>query len=213
MESRAAEHQGVDDRDPATGRSEMTSDELLRALEERAGISDRDEAEHTAIVVLQALCVPRRARPAPVGLRRARADLSHANEDTTEEEGTMAVHLNRTSYEFAQQLVQEGRVVLDERDDWSEHQPSTREENEYISEHGIRAYAKWHLGYDDEQDEDNKGRYKFPYGDFKDVHLCAILAAESRAAQRKYTDIQMASAHLHGMLEQIQKSQARSGRA
>ena len=54
---------------------------------------------------------------------------------------------------------------------------------------------------DDEQDEDNKGRYKFPYGDFKKVHRCAILAAESRAGQYKYFDIENAVAHLHGMTE------------
>jgi hypothetical protein len=46
-----------------------------------------------------------------------------------------------------------------------------------------------------------KSRYKFPYGDFVNVHRCAVLAAESRAGQRKYTDVELAAAHLHGMLE------------
>jgi hypothetical protein len=113
----------------------------------------------------------------------------------------MAVRLNRPAFEYAQDLVKDGQIVLDERDDWSEHQPSAQDENEYIKEHGIGAYAKWHLGIDDEQAEENKGRYKFPYGDFKKVHRCAILAAESRAGQRKYNDIELAVAHLHGMLE------------
>lgn len=113
----------------------------------------------------------------------------------------MAVRLNRPAFEYAQELVRQGQVVLDERDDWSEHQPSARQENEYIEEHGIGAYAKWHLGVDDEQRETNKGRYKFPYGDFSKVHRCAVLSAESRAGQRKYTDIELAVAHLHGMLE------------
>jgi hypothetical protein len=117
----------------------------------------------------------------------------------------MAVRLNRSAFEYAKELVGEGEVVLDERDDWSEHQPSAREENEYIKEHGIGAYAKWHLGIDDEQAEENKGRYKFPYGDFRKVHRCAVLAAESRAGQRKYTDIELAVAHLHGMLEALRQ--------
>jgi hypothetical protein len=30
-----------------------------------------------------------------------------------------------------------------------------------------------------------------------------VLAAESRAGQRKYTDIENAAAHLHGMLEAV----------
>jgi hypothetical protein len=51
-----------------------------------------------------------------------------------------------------------------------------------------------------------KGRYKFPYGDFQNVHRCGLLAAESRAGQRKYHDIELAVAHLHGMLEALQRS-------
>jgi hypothetical protein len=35
------------------------------------------------------------------------------------------------------------------------------------------------------------------------VHLCGVLAAESRAAQRKYRDIETAAAHIHGMLEAL----------
>ena len=113
----------------------------------------------------------------------------------------MAVKLHKAGFDHAKKLVNDGKVVRDERDDWSEHQPSAAEENEFISRHGFAEYGKWHLGIDDEQDEDNKGRYKFPYGDFKKVHRCAILAAESRAGQYKYFDIENAAAHLHGMIE------------
>jgi hypothetical protein len=56
---------------------------------------------------------------------------------------------------------------------------------------------------DDEQDPGNKGRYKFPYGDFEKVHRCGILSAESRAGQNKYTDIELAMAHVHGMLDEL----------
>jgi hypothetical protein len=114
---------------------------------------------------------------------------------------THSVKLNRTAYDYAQELIRSGHRVLDGRDDWSEHQPSAAEENRYIEEHGWGSYAKWHLGVDDEQREETKAHYKFPYGDFKDVHRCAILAAESRAGQRGYTDIELAAAHLHGMLD------------
>ncbi len=113
----------------------------------------------------------------------------------------MAVKLHTSGFEHAKELVEEGKMVLDERDDWSEHQPSAEEKNEFIRRHGMAEYGKWHLGIDDEEDEDNKGRYKFPYGDFKKIHRCAILAAESRAGQYKYFDIENAVAHLHGMTE------------
>jgi hypothetical protein len=111
--------------------------------------------------------------------------------------------LNARGYEHAQRLVEQRKAVLDQRDDWSEHQPSTQDQNRYIQEHGIGEYARWFLGVDETQDSNNKGRYKFPYGDFEDVHRCAVLSAESRAGQRKYYDIERAAAHLHGMLEAL----------
>jgi hypothetical protein len=118
----------------------------------------------------------------------------------------MAVKLNSNGYKHAQELVNAGKVVLDERDDWSEHQPSAEEENEFIAEHGWGEYAKWHLGVDDEANRETKGHYKFPYGDFEAVHRCGVLAAESRAGQRKYFDIERAAAHLHGMLEALRSA-------
>lgn len=117
----------------------------------------------------------------------------------------MSVKLHRGGFDHAKQLIEDGKVVLDDRDDWSEHQPSAEDENEFIRRHGIGEFGRWHLGIDDEQDQNNKGRYKFPYGDFKDVHRCAVLAAESRAGQYKYLDIESAAAHLHGMLEVVKR--------
>jgi hypothetical protein len=113
----------------------------------------------------------------------------------------MAVKLNKQAFEHATELIEQGKFVFDEKDMWSEHQPSTQDENEYIREHGFGEYAKWFLGIDTDEDEDNKGRYKFPFGDFEKVHRCGVLAAESRAGQYKYDDIEDAAAHLHGMID------------
>ena len=118
----------------------------------------------------------------------------------------MAVKRNERAFDHARDLIAVGKYVIDDRDAWSEHQPSARQENDYIERHGIPEYARWHLGIDDEVDENRKGRYKFPYGDFQDVHRCGLLAAESRAGQRKYYDIELAVAHLHGMLEALRMS-------
>jgi hypothetical protein len=115
----------------------------------------------------------------------------------------MAVKLSRTAYEYAQALIRDGKVVLDDRDDWSEHRPSADQENAFIEQHGYRDYSKWHLGVDDGMKPDTKGHYKFPYGDFDKVHRCGVLAAEVRAAQNDYDDIAKAAAHLHGMLEAV----------
>ena len=113
----------------------------------------------------------------------------------------MAIKLSRRSYEHAQQLVRQGKVVLDDRDDWSEHQPTSAEKNAFIEEHGWEEYGRWHLGVDDSHAADTKARYSFPYGDFADVHRCAVLSAESRAGQYDHEDIKSAAGHLHGMLE------------
>jgi hypothetical protein len=122
----------------------------------------------------------------------------------------MAVKLNRRAYEHAQQLIEAGRYVIDERDDWSEHQPSAQQENEYLETHGFDEYAKWYLGVDDQAREGTKARCKFPYGDFENVHRCAVLAAESRAGQYDHADIELAVAHLHGMLEALAHGSTRS---
>ena len=115
----------------------------------------------------------------------------------------MPVKLNKVAFEFAKDLIREGRVVLDERDAWSEHQPPAEKENEFIRLHGFEQYGKWYLGIDDEKDKQTKAKYKFPYGDFEKVHRCAVLSAESRAGQYKHHDIELAAAHLHGMMEEI----------
>jgi hypothetical protein len=58
----------------------------------------------------------------------------------------VAVRLNETAFEFAKRLISEGEAVFDERDDWSEHQPTAGDGNKFIGEHGMSQYAKWHLG-------------------------------------------------------------------
>jgi hypothetical protein len=113
------------------------------------------------------------------------------------------VRLNDGAYTYARQLVTEGKAVADERDAWSEHQPSARDENEFLSQHGWGAYARWYLGINEDADEETKERYEFPYGDFEKVHRCGVLAAESRAGQYGHAEIEAAAAHLHGMLDEL----------
>jgi hypothetical protein len=120
----------------------------------------------------------------------------------------MAVTLNRKAFEHAKELVGKGKAVVDDRDAWSEHQPSAQRENAFIEANGFEEYGKWHLGIDDEADKDTKRRYKFPYGDFEKVHRCAVLSAESRAGQYKHFEVERACAHLHGMIDQLRQKVA-----
>ena len=114
----------------------------------------------------------------------------------------MATKLNEHAYQFAQGLIKEGRFVLDQRDDWSEHQPSAGVEDRYLEEHGWDEYRNWYLGVDDEYGENTKSRYKFPYGDFQNVHRCGVISAESRAGQYKHLDVESAASHLLSMLDE-----------
>lgn len=117
----------------------------------------------------------------------------------------MTVKRNERAFDHARELIMAGEYVGDDRDAWSEHRPSAQQENDFIDRHGIGEYAKWYLGIDDDEDPERKGRYKFPYGDFEKVHRCGLLAAESRAGQRRYYDIELAVAHLHGMVEALRR--------
>jgi hypothetical protein len=117
------------------------------------------------------------------------------------EAATMATKRNKRAFEYAKELILEGRVVLDDRDAWSEHEPTAEQENEFIRRKGIQEYARWHLGIDEDASAETKAAYKFPYGDFEKVHRCAVISAESRAGQYKYHDIEDAAAHLHGMMQ------------
>jgi hypothetical protein len=113
----------------------------------------------------------------------------------------VAVRLNQRAYEHAKRLIADGRLVADDRDAWSEHRPSARDENDHLEAHGFSEYGRWYLGVDDGRADDTKAHYKYPYGDFERVHRCGVLAAESRAGQYGHTDVQSAAAHLHGMIE------------
>ena len=44
----------------------------------------------------------------------------------------MTVKLNQRAYEYAKQLIEEGKFIDDEREAWSDHHPSTQIEKEFI---------------------------------------------------------------------------------
>ena len=119
-----------------------------------------------------------------------------------------AIKLNQIAFESGKELIRRGRVIIDKKGAWGQHQPSLEEENEFIRLHGFEEYAKWHLGIDEGRPEATKARYKFPCGDFKNVHRCAVLAVKSRAAQYNYDEIEHAASDLLQMIEMQQGSGA-----
>jgi hypothetical protein len=106
------------------------------------------------------------------------------------------IELNEAAFKFATDLIEQGHVIADSKGSWSEHHPSIVQGNEFIRVYGLPEYAKWYLGVDRRFSETSKRRYKFPYGDFKNVHRCGLLAAKARARQYGYTDIKEAATEL-----------------
>ena len=113
-----------------------------------------------------------------------------------------SIRLNQDAFTFAVQLIKEGHFIADGKGAWREHRPSADQENEFIRLHGFGEYAKWHLAVDERYAENTKRRYKFPYGDFSNVHRCGLLAARSRAAEYRYHDVEDAAVRLIQMIAQ-----------
>lgn len=100
----------------------------------------------------------------------------------------MAIELNRPALKLARSLVRDGKVVRDERDDWSEAAPSAEEENRFIDEHGWTQFSHWHLGIDKSENPETKKAYSFPFGDFRKVRRSGVISGESRAGQYDHGD-------------------------
>jgi hypothetical protein len=107
-----------------------------------------------------------------------------------------SIEVNEDAVAFASQLIQKGHLIADRKGAWREHKPSPDMESEFIRAHGFAEYAKWHLAVDERYPVNTKGRYKFPYGDFKNVHRCGLLAVQARARQYGYANIEKAAAEL-----------------
>lgn len=113
----------------------------------------------------------------------------------------MSVKLNDTGLAHARSLVRDGKATHDERDDWSEHAPTAADENAFIEKHGWEEFGQWHLGVDTSRGPETKGRYSFPYGDFRRVHRCAVVSLESRAGQYDHDDIETAAKNLLNLID------------
>ncbi|HWI31325.1 MAG TPA: hypothetical protein VNT50_07525 [Microbacterium sp.] len=101
----------------------------------------------------------------------------------------MAIELNEPALRHARALVREGKLVRDERDDWSEAAPTADEENAFIEREGWTEYSHWHLGIDKSENGRTKQAYSFPFGDFRKVHRSGVIAGESRAGQHDHAEV------------------------
>ena len=109
------------------------------------------------------------------------------------------MELNKAAEEKATDLIKSRQYVKES--DWSQAQPSTDEENDYLEKHGWDDYSQWHLGIHEDESKETKGRFGFPYGDFRRVHHAGLIAAKQRAAQQGYDDVEKAADRLLALLD------------
>ena len=112
----------------------------------------------------------------------------------------MSIELNQPALRHLRALVRDGKVVRDERDDWSHAAPTADEENDFIEREGWTEFSHWHLGVDRSENQESKQAYSFPIGDFVKVHRSGVISAESRAGQHDHYEIRDA---LRSLLELI----------
>lgn len=112
----------------------------------------------------------------------------------------MAIEVNREGFEFARQLIEDGRYVLDEHGDWENVNPDTDQQDNFIRERGMKDFANWHLGIKVGGSFNEKSAYSFPYGDYHKVYRSGLIAAEERAAQYHHGAVEQAAKDLLAML-------------
>jgi hypothetical protein len=102
--------------------------------------------------------------------------------------------VNKDAVARARKLIDAG--TFDDTTEWSDAAPSTDDENAEIDKHGYDGYGAWHLAVDPDASPETKGRYKFPYGDFRKVNRAALIHAKQRAAQNDHDEIEKAADQL-----------------
>ena len=108
--------------------------------------------------------------------------------------------VNKDAVAHARKLIDAG--TFDDETEWSDAAPSADDENAEIDKHGYDGYGAWHLAIDPDASEETKGRYTFPYGDFRKVYRSGLIAAKQRASQNDHDEIEKAADQLLQRLDE-----------
>src|SRR5918912_3384750 len=103
-----------------------------------------------------------------------------------------------TKYRVNDEAVKHARKLIDNGDydadtKWSQAAPSADDANREIDKDSFEEFTRWHLAVDEDASEGTKGRYRFPYGDFKKVNRAAVIHAKQRASQNGHGAIEKAA--------------------
>jgi hypothetical protein len=112
--------------------------------------------------------------------------------------------VHKAAVDQARKMIDDG--TFDDDTDWSDAAPDADAANEVIDKQGFDAFAAWHLAEDPDASEETKGRYAFPYGDFKKVNRAALIHAKQRASQNDHDEIEKAADDLLQRLDDQRSS-------
>lgn len=108
--------------------------------------------------------------------------------------------VNPDGVQRAHRLIESRQYVI--RSEWSDVQPDSDQENQYLDSHSWEEYSSWHLGLTDGATENTKGRYAFVFGDFRRLHRMGLIACRYRAAQWRHKEIELAA---HDLLQELDR--------
>lgn len=106
----------------------------------------------------------------------------------------MTLKLHEAGLAKARALIDAQHYVRDSA--WSDAQPTADDENAKVDRDGYEGFGEWHLGVDTDAGEGTKGRYKYPFGDFRRLHRSALTAAAQRAGEWGHREIKDAAEDL-----------------
>ena len=112
------------------------------------------------------------------------------------------IRINQQGVDHTRSLIESDRYVRDS--DWSEAQPSTDDENAYLSDHSWEEYGRWFLAIDEDAGEKSKDRYRFPVGDFTRIHRSGLIAAGQLADEWDHSGIRE---KVLSLLEEVPESE------
>jgi hypothetical protein len=102
--------------------------------------------------------------------------------------------VNDEAVKHARKLIDDGQY--DDTTEWSKAAPSADDANKEIDKESFADFTRWHLAENPDASEGTKGRYAFPYGDFKKVNRAALIHAKQRASQNDHDAVEKAADEL-----------------
>ena len=105
--------------------------------------------------------------------------------------------LNQKGYDNAEALIKAGKYNTDS--DWDF---TAADGNQLLGDDDWNEYSKWFLAFDDEAEEETKGRYGYPFGKNGEVYRKALIATRQYAGRFKLDSIFQAAGRLIDMIDE-----------